>query len=314
MKAALFAVLVAAAVASICWYFLAGRRQSVGPTPPSHQIASIVPTEASRQNDSQRSPARRPPEEAFAFGQYVLTVHRSEDACEGSFEVRRKGRTVLSRSGYRFYVGRFPDEEDSFPRDKIGKDINGDGVPDIVVWEWTGGVHACFLAHVVELRGDCRVLTTIDGVDSIPHFQDLDGDGKLEVVVRDCTYAYWPGCFASSPLPEVILRWQKGKYHVASDLMKRGRLFDAGLRERAKVIRESSGWSRLGPGYSRWEIPQELFETALDLMYCGREERGWQFIREAWRPGYEFDEGLVKELHALMAQSPYWRELKRVSK
>ena len=244
------------------------------------------------------------------FGQYTVSTFRSQEG-HGAWQITRDGKPVRGGQGWVFKIGQVSPEEGGMPADCLGKDINGDGTPDIVIYEWTGGAHARFIARVVELSGDCRLIAEIDGIDSVPRFQDLNSDGVLEVVLEDKTYRYWPSSYAASPAPTVILRWNRGKYLADAKLTATPLPSRDKIKEKAERVARDPQWAR-GPSgqYSRSYIPRELLQTALDLMYGGHEEEGWEFIRLAWTPKYPVDSGLLEELKSLMDRSPYWMEIK----
>lgn len=245
------------------------------------------------------------------FGQYTVSTFRSQKG-QGSWQVSRNGRPVRGGHGWVFRIGRISPEEDGLPADCLGKDINGNGIPDIVIYEWTGGAHARFIARVVELERHCRLLAEIDGIDSVPRFRDLNSDGVLEIVLQDKTYRYWPGCYAESPAPTVVLRWNQREYLADARLMSIPPPSRDEIKAKAERIAQDAQWAGDPSGqYSRWYIPQELFQTALDLMYGGHEEEGWAFIRLAWTPKYPIDSDLLEEMRALMDRSPYWKEIKK---
>jgi hypothetical protein len=235
------------------------------------------------------------------FGDYTVRTYLTND---GSLEILKSGRRVFGRHGHKFWIGLLEYGTSGLRIVRLDKDLTGDGRANLVITEWSGGAHCCYDVLVFELGRRFRLLATIDGRHSIPRFEDLDQDSDYEVVVRDWTYAYWPGCFASSPAPRVILRWDGKRYAVASDLMHFPRPSLEQLETEAKEIRAL--W---GEEYNRSAIPVALWAYSLELMYAGYEDLGWQFIELAWTDRYAFDSKLVQELRSLMAKSPYWKEL-----
>ena len=120
-----------------------------------------------------------------SHGSFELLIY--EDEYEGGFRILLEGKKEYAEVGYRFYTSL---GEGIKPCKSLGCDIAGDGVPNFVVWHWSGGVHCCFSAIVFELGPRLRVLGRFDGEDSTPHFVDVDGDGIFEVLIRDSTFAY----------------------------------------------------------------------------------------------------------------------------
>ncbi len=259
-------------------------------------------------------------DEVSVGGFTMRTYHSHSDDAPGawddigSFEILREGRRVYGQHGVGFYIAGRPRsfDEEAMRTPVPGTDITGNGRPNVVVYEWTGGAHSCFVAYVFELGDRCKMLASINGVDSIPAFTDLNGDSVLEVRLRDCTFRYWPESFGSSPLPEVILRWTGRRYEPDAKLMETPEPSEAELKNMAEKIRSDAAWDRdPSGGYSRYYIPQELFQTALDLMYGGHEELGRRFIEMAWSPKYPLDKKLLSESDALLSESPYWNAIRK---
>lgn len=241
--------------------------------------------------------------EEQTFGVYTIRTYYTN---EGSFEILKANRRVFGQHGRRFSIGGFSAGPRKLPSFLIGHDVTGDGNPNVAICEWTGGAHCCFNVFLFEIGDRFRHVATIYGKDSIPRFDDIDGDSVSEVIIHDWTYAYWPQSFAGSPAPRVILRWDGKAYTVAFDMMRHSRPSMQDLEVRAAEIRK-----RWGQEYNRSYIPVELWGYALELMYGGHEDLGWQFIEMGWSEQFRLDSDLLEELQLLMGSSPYWRQLQR---
>ncbi len=81
------------------------------------------------------------------------------------------------------------------------QDLTGDGIADVVLVQWSGGMRGSFEFYIVELGPQhARLLDTIDAGDtSEPLFRDLDHDGRIDITLNDWTFAYWKTCYAASP-------------------------------------------------------------------------------------------------------------------
>ena len=249
-----------------------------------------------------------------SFNGFSVKTYRSDDG-DGSFEILRGNKRVYGQHGLCFYIGGQAGNDDKAMRLPVpSADITGNGKPNLVVYEWTGGAHCCFVARIFELGSWVKMLAEIDGRHSTPAFVDLDGDSLPEVILYDWTFEYWPGSFATSPAPKVVLHWGNGQYVPDAKLMEIPAPSTEDLIQEAESIRNDDAWNDrvFNSGkYSRWFIPQQLFQTALDLMYGGHEELGRKFIGMAWSTKYPLDNELLTELDELLSESPYWTVIKR---
>ena len=161
-----------------------------------------------------------------------------------------------------------------------GLDITGDGIPKVVLTDNFGRLGGGSL--VVFQCGDLfRKIAEIHSVGTYPDLRDLDGDGIPELIVSDEAFYHWPICRDGEPMPEVILRWQNGKYVAAKDLMDKPAPAAEELEAMAAVIRSSPAWDA-----ESWQAPPELWTNAIALMYSGHESLGWRFVDNAWQPGF----------------------------
>jgi hypothetical protein len=195
---------------------------------------------------------------------------------------------------------------DARGRSILGKDLNGDGIPNLVIKEYSGGAHCCYTVRIFSCGRDFSELIALETEHSSVTFEDLDSDGVPELRLLDWSYQYWPASFAGSPAPSVILRWRGRNLEVATDLMWKPAPSESELAEHLAEIRADPGWEEEDVSLG---VPPILFQTALELMYSGHEEKGWKFIEEAWHP--EASRELITELRDLMEASPYWQEIKQ---
>jgi hypothetical protein len=182
----------------------------------------------------------------------------------------------------------------------VGRDLTGDGVPDLVVEEFTGGMHCCTQAVVIGLGDALRVHGTINGADGDIVFGDLDHDSVPEVTVRDFRLAYWRDYdFADTQAPEVILRFQDGTYRAACDLMREPAPDSATLAAKARELRDD--WDGGDP-------PADLFGYAVDLVYQGQADAAWRFLDLAWPASIPGKTEFVRDLRAELSNGPCWSE------
>ncbi|MCX5842259.1 MAG: hypothetical protein NT022_00655 [Deltaproteobacteria bacterium] len=235
-----------------------------------------------------------------------------ESGWTGYFEIYHKDRKVYSE---RIKEGDFSIDENmsdvlfgSSLLPPPGKDINGDGIPEIVMQRHVGGPQ--FQGHysysIYSLGRRVKKLATLEGGHSPMQFKDLDGDGHYEVIGYDWAFAYFLGTFGTSPHPVVILKWQGGRYHLDYKRMKKPSPTHEELIKKAMNLRESD---------EPYFMNIEAWYYIIDLIYSGNGNSAWKFLDMYWvippeerqlRKKREFISVFKKQL----VKSLYWKDLR----
>ena len=181
----------------------------------------------------------------------------------------------------------------------VGRDITGDHIPDVVIEAFTGGAHCCTQALVLGLGPDSLLdYGLIDGADGDIEFEDIDGDGIMEVRVGDWRFAYWRDYpFVETEVPEVVLKFQRGAYRPDCELMRDDPPDERTLRQRARAL--STGWVGGDP-------PPGLYGYAVDLVYQGHADLAWRFLDLAWPAQIPGKAEFVADLRDRLNGSPCW--------
>lgn len=310
----LFAVFLI--LASLSLLAIACKKPSSPSKPASTQEKpakpAVQPTEKEDiVDEDEPCPGTRRKTNEARFADYVVATYRYPNAL-GCFEILRRGQQIYTENGLAFYIGgvRDPSDSDS-PRllTPIGTDVTGLGTPDVIVGEWTGGAHCCFIFRIFELGPQTlRRVTTIDAQDSDgAHFEDVDHDGRLEFLTSDWTFAYWGTSFADSPAPDLILRFRDGGFHPALDLMRKPVLPMIDLQSRAITLQKE--WDENEPG-----LPPSLWKEMLDLIYSGNAKQAWQFFDMAWPKDKKGKEQFRLDFKDQLAKSPFWKDLQELNR
>jgi len=92
------------------------------------------------------------------------------------------------------------------------------GAPLLFVTTFSGGAHCCFTAYVFELGPRLRTLLAFNAGNygEKMEFSDLDGDGRLEIIAWDDSFAYYASSFAASPALPFVFRYSQGRYRNAT--------------------------------------------------------------------------------------------------
>lgn len=238
-------------------------------------------------------------------GAYTVEIQR-DDSGGAQVAVIRRGRApVWQGTGFRFTFGEAPgaDEGDRAALPPAVRDLTGDGVPELVLSDWSGGAHCCFTYYVFTLGPRLAVLDTLPLEHSDQaRFEDLDGDGAHELRTRDWTFAYWNSSFNGSPAPEVILRLGDGGYRLAERFARRPPLSaDSVRRQVARVRGEWSAASRFPPVL--------LWRTMAEMVYGGNAAQVAQFVECAWNGDDTGREVFLRYFRDQLVESPYYEEL-----
>jgi hypothetical protein len=183
-----------------------------------------------------------------------------------------------------------------------GRDIDGDGVADVVVSRWSGGAHCCYTTTAYSVGAEVRTLLSIETGDCGPgEFADLDGDGVLEFTTCDDIWKDTYCSFALAPLPTVVFAYNaRQRQYRPSTPRFAGRLrreIDGDLVEAKKYLAENGG-------KDAGDDKCAALRPALDLMYAGQLNEGAALLRSLYRRG-DVD-AFVKEAISKTRASPLW--------
>ncbi len=275
-SAILAAVIVVAAVG---WWWSSGRwRGTTGP--------AVLPTAAPIRAVPPDSAIDGPVVDHRTLGSYTIRVVEDTASHERVVDITHAGHRVFARRSADWRIEHF------------GENLTGDGQPNLLLIEFTGGLHCCTRGTVLSLGRGFRDYGTIDGADGDVTLDDVDHDGIPEIKVGDFRFAYWRDVpFSDTPVPDVIYRFRKDHYEVACDLMHEDPPDDATLRRQARDL--AHGWTTGDP-------PVDLWSAAVDYVYSGNPDAAWRLLDLAWPQGNPGEADFVADLKSRLAGSPCW--------
>ncbi len=219
-------------------------------------------------------------------GAYLLQIIHDTVENDRIADIRRGGRRV--------YAVRAMDVR----MDPVGVDITGDRVPDLVIHQFSGGLHCCSRATIFSLGPEFAQLGSIDGGDGDIELEDVNRDGIPEFKVGDWRFAYWRQyAFVETQAPAVLFAYRNGGYEVACDLMRSDPPEPAERRARARDL--TDGWTSGDP-------PADFWGYAVDLVYQGHADVAFRWLETSWPPAVPGKAEFTRALRLKLRGSPCW--------
>jgi|WetSurMetagenome_2_1015567.scaffolds.fasta_scaffold148613_1 hypothetical protein len=203
-------------------------------------------------------------------------------------------------------------------------DINKDGKDEIMIDEYTGGAHCCHYIGIYTLDTSATCIFYVDAehVDITPH--DIDGDSICELESMDCLFSYWQACYAESPFPTLIWKWDNGAYRLANfqyaDYLLKGYTDEvlsesiAWLKSEAdslKIIVKSYKFNpHNDPDDKTIYYPNPgLWTVMLSYIYAGKSNVADSIFNIVWPAEIEGKEEFYKDFRQTLESGPHWEEL-----
>lgn len=284
---------------------------------PSQPLPTQTPSATKQQNDSPPSSPVTPTDEWLyaseifitgdkltVDGYDILKMKRRLPESEGAFDVsyaaiRRNARIIAIFDGHPVIPAHSIDIASLHLLGKQSRQVI------VSQTEPRGGIH-----WIVDLSSGCHVIFDSGeyevGREDIG-FRDLDDDGiyELSMPVVSFYMVFSEPSMADTPLPEVIFKYsrKRRRYEPANHLFQ-SRLLD-GIEEREMNQQTTYPGAYLG---ARLGI-------LLDYLYAGKEQKGWSFFRQQYRPPAEFnlpDRRTVEaKVRNVLRRSPAYKLIRR---
>jgi hypothetical protein len=146
--------------------------------------------------------------------------------------------TTVIYEGNRRILTLGPDEGSTLV-ESSGSDITGDGLTELVVTKNSGGAHCCTSTTIYSVAGAAKEILSVSSGSCPGELVDLDNDGVPEFRTCDDTFAGAFCSFADSPMPAVVLAYDKAKgaYAVATPrYLKVREQVDAAIAAARKIL------------------------------------------------------------------------------
>lgn len=184
----------------------------------------------------------------------IETLEGSKDPWSSMYDFNgRHGATVQGSRARQMYT----------------RDLTGDGVPDVIVGQYSGGDHCCTMATILELGKDAVTpIGRIDGIDGLP-FEGLE--------VRKLTKGSSSQCISHRPFVTAC-----GNHYDAADVLA-VYAFTGGHFQDETVNYGDFFQDALRQDLAKWRLQKnhtmELLQTiAVDFAMVGQKDAGERFF------------------------------------
>lgn len=254
--------------------------------------------------------------QSTTFKDYEIRLYHQPDCqtAPGSriagLQILKAGKQVYVQTGYSFAIG-YPLDQDQPPdsaKPTVGMDFSGEGVPELLVSEWSGGAHCCYSFHLF------RLSDTFSKLQDIP-LQDADessfvrrpDERGLVIATADYTaFAYFPKGFAGSPAGRVFLSFQGDKFKPDAALMKAAAPKAGETAHCAVLFKPSRDWKD--------GQPRGMWYYATDLIYSGNAAEAWSFLDQAWGGSAADKKKYLDDYQQRLKKSIYYQDLMQLQK
>lgn len=183
-------------------------------------------------------------------------------------------------------------------------DLDADGEPEVLVDTYSGGAHCCTTARIYGWQpaaGRYGRLRSVAWGDVGYRLQDLDADGRPEMVGADPVFSYAFSSYAASVFPPQVLRFSRAPGTGAARLEDVTRDFPALARRQAARLLRAVRRARPDPAH---EIQGALAALVADEYLLGRGSDGRAELRRARRRGL-MSPGFESRLLAFLRRHDY---------
>lgn len=232
------------------------------------------------------------------FDDYKVTIYQVDDWLCQRLEIQRRGEVVYSKAEVdaHFFFGAKWDEDG-----QALMHLTGRNSPELVITNWTGGMHCCFSLLVFEVGSEFKKIAEIEGGNYYPFFEDVDGDGIQEVKVGDDFLAYVFSSFAFSAIAEVTLKYSSGRFEVSA----------------AHMVKSPPDWDSLVKKIPRWQKeirerenpdfpPQEFIQAITNLIFSGNKEIAMELVQRTWPVDIQGKDEFLASYEEALHSSQYY--------
>jgi hypothetical protein len=234
--------------------------------------------------------------EDWSVGQYKLAI-AYDSTGDTRLSVSKGGEEVFSKNvGQYWFITVARGKQTGTLKEPSTADVTGDGIPDLVIEQSPRRLACCWSYTVLSLGPTFKEVASAGGFPSPMTFEDVNKDGRYELVGDDWTFFSW---YAS---PRLILHLDKGEYRLATNLMRKRAPTNAELAAKARE-------NKTATLYAGFPVPPEIYRDMLDLIYSGNAPAAWKLLDQVLPSDDAAKKKFVEEITEQLKKSPYGAEI-----
>ncbi len=196
------------------------------------------------------------------------------------------------------------------------RDINGDGLEEIIIQGHTGLGGCCnHIAFHTLGKAAIQDLGTFD-LQEFDEFElkDIDNDSIPELIFQDPHYLKWNAPFSESPRPTVIYKWDNGKYRGAnfkfSDYLLK-QIDKNAIKDLEKAIKRRVE-KEYDPDHEYYKYPPaRLWGLMLDYIYANKKDKAETILMQYWPDEIPGKDLFYVQFLVNFKKSDYWPDIEK---
>jgi hypothetical protein len=240
------------------------------------------------------------PEQSWTVGQYKIESSHAPTG-DQRLAIVKDGQELYSKTVGQYWFVTVSGKKGNSSHEPVATDVTGDGKPDLIIEHFPRNSQCCWSYSIVTLGPAVKEIATVSGFPSPMTMEDVNGDGVYEITGDDWAFYSW---YAS---PRIILRFDKGKYELATNLMRRPAPAESELASKAADFRKATV-------YAGFNVAPEVYRYMLDLIYSGNMDTAWAFLDRVWSKQKAGKEEFVETFREQLAKSRFWPEIREMSR
>jgi hypothetical protein len=168
-----------------------------------------------------------------------------------------------------------------------GRDVNGDGILDLVLEAYSGGAHCCWTYYIISLGPKPGLILKLQNNRELIFYDDKHG--RIELGTEDGGFDYFDGvCHACSPFPSVYLRVDGS--NLVDISREHANDYNEIIRDNQKaLVAEERQWLKALTEKPSDAVPEreavyKALMIVLAYLYSGREAQARQTLQDLWPP------------------------------